>query len=190
MKSISLIRIAGRSILRNKLRTLLTMLGIVIGVCCIILIISFGQGLQKVFMEEVEALGSNLLVVIPGKKEVSKAGGPGGRSIRFRGPTINSMRAEDAELIAETCPAVTAACPSIELSAKVTYMNEEYDGRLEGTHPASLPGQRRRSRSPSNRHPMSSSGTAGTNSGPRERVGARRCTGHRKCLRNRGYRGR
>jgi putative ABC transport system permease protein len=126
-------RVALDALMANKMRSFLTMLGIVIGVCCIILIISFGQGLQKVFMEEVKALGSDLLIVIPGKKEVTEAGGPGSRNIRFRGPTINRMRAGDADLIAKTCPAVRAACPSLESSAKLTYMSQEFDGRLEGT---------------------------------------------------------
>jgi putative ABC transport system permease protein len=126
-------RVSLDALMANKMRSFLTMLGIVIGVCCIILIISFGQGLQKVFMEEVQALGSDLLVVIPGKKEVTEAGGPGGRNIRFKGPTINRMRAEDAVLIRKACPAVKAACPSVEAGAKLSYLGQELDGRIEGT---------------------------------------------------------
>ncbi|HUQ81657.1 MAG TPA: ABC transporter permease [Gemmatimonadaceae bacterium] len=66
MKSSVLIRVAGDSIRKNKMRTLLTMLGIVIGVGAVIIMVAVGQGAQKSIANQINALGTNLLVVTAG----------------------------------------------------------------------------------------------------------------------------
>ena len=66
MKSTVLIRVAGESIRKNKMRTLLTMLGIVIGVGAVIIMVAVGQGAQKGIANQINALGTNLLVVTAG----------------------------------------------------------------------------------------------------------------------------
>ena len=65
--------LAFRSILRNKTRSILTMLGIIIGVASVILLVSIGHGLQKYITEQFEQLGANLVVVVPGR--VARGGG-------------------------------------------------------------------------------------------------------------------
>lgn len=59
--------LALRSIRRNKTRSLLTALGIIIGVASVILLVSLGQGLQNYITGQFEDLGTNLVVVLPGK---------------------------------------------------------------------------------------------------------------------------
>jgi putative ABC transport system permease protein len=66
MKHSVLIRVAGESIRKNKMRTLLTMLGIVIGVGAVIVMVAVGQGAQKSIANQINALGTNLLIVTAG----------------------------------------------------------------------------------------------------------------------------
>jgi len=66
MKSSVLIRVAGDSIRKNKMRTLLTMLGIVIGVGAVIIMVAVGQGAQRGIANQINALGTNLLIVTAG----------------------------------------------------------------------------------------------------------------------------
>jgi len=65
MKSITLIRIAGRSILKNKMRTLLTMLGVIIGVGAVIMLVAIGAGAQHQIEQRIRNLGTNMMVVTP-----------------------------------------------------------------------------------------------------------------------------
>ena len=66
MKSSVLVRVAGESIRKNKMRTLLTMLGIVIGVGAVIVMVAVGQGAQRGIANQINALGTNLLVITAG----------------------------------------------------------------------------------------------------------------------------
>ena len=75
------IRLAFGSLMANKLRAILTMLGIIIGVAAVITLVSVGEGVQAVVVSEFEGLGNNLLFVTPGQPE---AGGfAPSRSRRF-----------------------------------------------------------------------------------------------------------
>ena len=66
MKTGNLVKIAGVSILKNKMRTLLTMLGIIIGVGAVIVMIASGAGAQGQIERQIQNLGTNMLVVTPG----------------------------------------------------------------------------------------------------------------------------
>ncbi|MEE8487267.1 MAG: ABC transporter permease, partial [Gemmatimonadota bacterium] len=66
MRSSSLILVAAESILANRMRTLLTMLGIIIGVGAVIVMVAVGEGAQSKIREQIEGLGTNLLVITPG----------------------------------------------------------------------------------------------------------------------------
>ena len=66
MKQVTLLRIASASILKNKMRTLLTMLGIVIGVGAVIVMVAIGNGAQTQIASQINALGTNLIIVMPG----------------------------------------------------------------------------------------------------------------------------
>ena len=71
MKSSVLVRVAGESIKKNKMRTLLTMLGIVIGVGAVIIMVAVGQGAQRGIANQINALGTNLLVITAGASNTS-----------------------------------------------------------------------------------------------------------------------
>ena len=89
MKSSVLIRVAGDSIRKNKMRTLLTMLGIVIGVGAVIIMIAVGQGAQRGIQNQINALGTNLLIVTAGS---SNQGG-----VSQGAQAFNRLTVDDAE---------------------------------------------------------------------------------------------
>src|SRR5690606_12696508 len=82
-------RLAARSIVRNKLRSFLTILGIVIGVAAVIAMVTVGQGSSKQVSASVEAMGSDVLVLRPGRREF----GPPGASGRARRFTLRDAEA-------------------------------------------------------------------------------------------------
>jgi len=89
MKKSVLVRVAGESILKNKMRTLLTMLGIVIGVGAVIVMVAVGQGAQRGIATQINSLGTNLLIVTAGS---SNQGGVSQGAAAF-----NRLTVEDAE---------------------------------------------------------------------------------------------
>jgi putative ABC transport system permease protein len=89
MKSSVLIRVAGESIRKNKMRTLLTMLGIVIGVGAVIVMVAVGQGAQQGIANQINALGTNLLVITAG---ASNQGG-----VSQGAQAFNRLTIDDAE---------------------------------------------------------------------------------------------
>ena len=66
------LRLALRALSANKLRALLTMLGIIIGVAAVITLLSVGQGVESFIVAEFEGLGNNLLFVFPGQLEADR----------------------------------------------------------------------------------------------------------------------
>src|SRR4029079_14931097 len=66
MKQSTMLKVASQSILKNKMRTLLTMLGIVIGVGAVIVMVAVGHGAQTMIKQQISSLGTNLIIVMPG----------------------------------------------------------------------------------------------------------------------------
>lgn len=123
-------RIALRALTANKLRSILTMLGIIIGVGAVIALMSVGQGVQKLVTEQLQSAGSNLLIVIPGNLE--EAQGPG--SIRRNRPdkplTMNDWRAINDPLQVTD---VLAAVPEIDGGVDVVRGKNNLRTTLTGT---------------------------------------------------------
>jgi len=84
MNVLESLRIALTALLTNRLRSVLTMLGIVIGVAAVIALVSFGQGFQGFVTGQFQRLGSNLLIIFP-----SRPGGPQGQNIKVK-PLVQS----------------------------------------------------------------------------------------------------
>jgi len=115
-------RLALKSIFRNKTRTILTMLGIIIGVSAVILLVSIGQGLQKYITGQFENLGSNLVSVLPGK--VSLDEGFSGGAPNFGGSKLTLKMTED---LARLGGSIETAIEAVEVPASVTYgKNSKY----------------------------------------------------------------
>jgi putative ABC transport system permease protein len=98
-----------KAIFRNKLRSLLTMLGIVIGVGCVIVVVAIGNGATRSIQDTINSLGSNFIMIFPG------AATQGGARI-FTGQS--TMTLEDAEAIKNECPAVAYVSPNLRTAGQ------------------------------------------------------------------------
>lgn len=112
----------------NKLRALLTMLGIIIGVAAVITMIAIGEGAQKAVTERIQALGSNLLFVSPGAQR------GGGVTVIMSGTSVR-LRNSDAAAIGDKVEAVGAVVPEFSRNAQVKYQNRNWNSRIVGTVP-------------------------------------------------------
>lgn len=117
-------RVSVRSIKANRMRSFLTMLGIIIGVSAVILLVSLGQGASGSITSQIQGLGSNLLIVTPGQSQQGMMGA---------GTTdINPLTMADADAIARQ-PAVQNVAPYIRKNIRVIWHNKDYTTALEGT---------------------------------------------------------
>jgi putative ABC transport system permease protein len=105
MKATRLIEIAGKSILKNKMRTLLTMLGIIIGVAAVIVMVAVGQGAKAQIQQRIDNLGTNMLVITPG------AANTGG--VSQGAGTSNRLTLDDAEALKRESTLLTGVSPVV-----------------------------------------------------------------------------
>ncbi len=94
MKAKVLLRLAGKSILKNKMRTLLTMLGIVIGVGAVIVMIAVGNGASSTIQDQIKGLGTNMIVVTPGSTSQGGASQGAGSFNRLTVDDANKLKRE------------------------------------------------------------------------------------------------
>ena len=118
------LRIALRSLKVNKLRTALTMLGIMIGVAAVIAMVSVGAGAQARVAEQIQSLGSNLIIVLSGS---SNAAG-----VRLGQGSQTTITEDDASAIAREVPLVQVAAPSSRGNAQVVYGNLNWSTGIQG----------------------------------------------------------
>jgi len=111
----------------NKLRSLLTMLGIIIGTGAVITMIALGNGARKAVEERISQLGADLLFVRPGTDRGRHVRGPAGSSV--------NLTEKDAVAIAENCPSVLAVAPEVWSSAQVKLGSNNWNTRILGTYP-------------------------------------------------------
>src|SRR5690349_8832975 len=99
MDFIAILRIAIRALTRNKMRSLLTMLGIVIGVGAVIATVGLGQGAQQQVQDQIASLGTNLLYISSGS--VNKGG------IRMGGGATKTLTSDDMKAIMQEVPTIS-----------------------------------------------------------------------------------
>jgi putative ABC transport system permease protein len=122
------LRLAVNGLLSNRLRSGLTMLGILIGVSAVILLVGVGNGASVAVQQQIQSLGSNLLTVFP-----SNARGAGGVQQGFG--TGSTLTLDDVKAIAnrQTSPDVLTAIPSAGGRAQLTFGNQNWNSSLTGT---------------------------------------------------------
>ena len=98
MQAFRLITVAGKSIIKNKMRTLLTMLGIIIGVGAVIIMVAIGEGAQGQIEAQIQNLGTNMIVVTPGAASTSGASQGAGSFSRLTGDDAIKIRNESVYL--------------------------------------------------------------------------------------------
>ena len=111
-----------------KLRTILSLSGIIIGVSAVIIMVALGLGAEQQIMQRIESMGTNLVVVVAGQTRVS-----GGR-IR-RSSTSNTLKPSDARAIEAECPSVELAAGSIKRSIIIRHQGETVKTGLIGLEP-------------------------------------------------------
>ncbi|HTD48880.1 MAG TPA: ABC transporter permease [bacterium] len=123
-----LLRVALQAIRRNATRSILTMLGIIIGVGAVITSMAIGSGAQAAVLAQIESLGANLVIVIPGA--VSSGG------VSLGTGTRTSLKLADADAIAQQVPEVAAAAPSSQTSAQAVAGGTNWFTTIVGSTPS------------------------------------------------------
>ncbi len=119
------LRTAIRALAANKLRALLTMLGIMIGVAAVISLMSVGRGAQAAVTDQIQGLGTNLLFVRPGS---TQQGG-----IRAGQGSAQTLSLEDAQAIAEQVDSVVGVAPEVGGFAQLVASGQNWSTRITGT---------------------------------------------------------
>jgi ABC-type antimicrobial peptide transport system permease subunit len=114
-----------RALGTNWLRSVLTMLGIIIGVAAVITMIAIGGGAQQRIEEQMKSLGTNIMLVLPGA--VTSSG------VRLGAQTGQTLTEEDARAIAVDVPEVQAVAPSLRTGAQVVAANANWSTTVMGT---------------------------------------------------------
>ncbi|HMW32484.1 MAG TPA: ABC transporter permease [bacterium] len=109
----------------NRLRTFLTMLGIIIGVGAVITMVAIGEGSRRRIQERLQGLGTNQLLVRPGSQNV-------GRTVLAAGSS-QTLTEEDAETILKTSEHVSAVSPELSRNAQVKYESKNTNTTITGT---------------------------------------------------------
>jgi putative ABC transport system permease protein len=121
----STIRISFRALRVNKMRSALTMLGIIIGVGAVITMLAVGTGAKQRLGDQLASIGSNLIMIVPG---ASTAGG-----VRMGAGTQSTLSISDADAIGKECPAVLYVAPVLSGVAQVVYGNQNWSTGINGT---------------------------------------------------------
>src|SRR5262249_39899126 len=127
MDLLAILKIAVRALTRNKMRSLLTMLGIVIGVGAVIARVGLGQGAQQQVQDQIASMGTDLLSISAGS--VNKGG------IRLGGGATKTLVNDDMKAILQQVPTVAQAAPGAGASAQVVADNQNWSTRITGTEP-------------------------------------------------------
>jgi putative ABC transport system permease protein len=124
MNAREVIRVALRALARNKLRTILTMLGIIIGVGAVICTVAIGQGASEQVQQQIQALGTNIIMVFSGS--VNSGG------VRMGNGATKTLTADDAEAIAQHVQGAAAVSPMVFASVQVVNGNQNWSTRVNG----------------------------------------------------------
>ena len=121
------VSIAIAALLSNKLRSILTMLGIIIGVGAVIVMISIGMGVRQNVTNSIASLGSNMLIVTPG---LANKGG-----VRSAAGSNQSLKLDDAEAIQKRIKDIDYVAPTVNSSYQVVYGNQNWNTSVYGVTP-------------------------------------------------------
>jgi putative ABC transport system permease protein len=128
MNIVESVTMAGKTLLSNRLRSALTMLGIVIGNASVIAMIGVGEAGQKYVAKQLQSLGPNVLFVLPGNEETQR--------ISFEVP--KTLVLADADAIASQVPTIAGVAPELNRRQRVSFKNRNADENIIGTTPSFL----------------------------------------------------
>jgi len=128
MDIVESVKMATTTLVANKLRSSLTMLGIIIGNASVIAMVGIGQGTQKLAADQFQSLGPNVLFIVPGSQDAQ----------RNRGELPKTLVLEDAQAIASLVPSVAEVAPQIQSRQAVIYRNRNSASQIIGVTPEFL----------------------------------------------------
>src|SRR6187549_823206 len=120
------LRIAMKAIQRNKVRSSLTMLGVIIGVASVIAMIALGSGARASIDEQIQSQGTNVIYVSAGSF------GRGAGAVRGGAGSITTLTIEDARALAVEVPTVALVSPMVRGRAQVVAGNQNWNTQMEG----------------------------------------------------------
>jgi putative ABC transport system permease protein len=126
----STLKISLRALRVNKMRSALTMLGIIIGVGAVIAMLAVGTGASEKISEQISSIGSNLIIILPGS---TTSGG-----LRMGMGSQPTLTRDDAEAIQKECSAVQEVAPVLNGAAQIVYSNQNWSTGVYGTTPSML----------------------------------------------------
>jgi putative ABC transport system permease protein len=127
MKIINILKIAYRSLGRNKMRSFLTMLGIIIGVAAVIAMLAIGQGASNAVKSQIASLGTNMLIVFPFASNQN--------GVRTQAATFTRFTEDDAIAISKQCPAVQYVTPVVRSVQQTIANNQNWRTAIWGGYP-------------------------------------------------------
>jgi len=130
MKIMNLVILAMKALQRNKLRALLTMLGIIIGVASVITMMSIGEGSKQSINESLSSMGSNMITIMPQSNE------PGGA--RIMGSSLKSLTIKDVEALQKDAPDVAKVSPLASSSGQSINGAANWPTTIQGVSPEYL----------------------------------------------------
>jgi len=125
MKMMNVFLSAFRALQRNKMRSFLTMLGIIIGVSAVIAMLAIGQGAEYSVEQQINALGTNVLIVLPGTQQTA--------GVRVGAGSVTTLTEDDAAAIQRECSAVALVSPGTRSAGQVIAGNLNWATGIEGT---------------------------------------------------------
>lgn len=125
----TIIKVALKSLVANKLRTLLAMLGIIIGVGAVISMLGMGAGAQKQVLQRISQMGTNLLIIRPAQRG----------SMGVMSGTQQNLTVEDAEALLREIPSIRQVAPVVSGNAQVKYFNKNARVSTVGTSATYFP---------------------------------------------------
>jgi putative ABC transport system permease protein len=127
MNPMAVLKVAVRALARNKTRSALTMLGIIIGVAAVIAMVSVGQGAQTMVQEQINSMGSNMMYVMPGNL---MQGG-----VSLGSGAVNTLTDEDVYAMIREIPSIAAASPTVRASGQMVFGNQNwFVGQIQGAN--------------------------------------------------------
>jgi putative ABC transport system permease protein len=126
----STLKISLRALRVNKMRSALTMLGIIIGVGAVIAMLAVGTGASEKISEQISSIGSNLIIILPGS---TTSGG-----LRMGMGSQPTLTRDDAEAIQKECSSVQEVAPVLNGAAQIVYGNQNWSTGVTGTTPSML----------------------------------------------------
>ena len=127
MSPSELLRVGVQALSRNRMRSGLTVLGIVIGVAAVIATLAIGQGARAAVQAQIRALGANTLTVLPGT--ITASGARSGMG------STTTLTPDDAVAIKAECPAIEAVAPAVRTVSQVVFGNMNWSTAIQGTKP-------------------------------------------------------